>query len=115
LDPNWAPWNKGIVPFVVGVGGRTLFGNANTEKYDEWGSSRSTDTSRVLSGDVPQANVQVRVWIQDAYTGNVIWTNRIDVKAFPESFLADNKYDVLFEEATKNAIITLIDDFTRNI
>lgn len=115
LDPNWAPWNKGIVPFVVGVGGRTLFGNANTDKYDEGGSSRSSDTSRVLSGDVPQAAVQLRVWIQDAYTGNVIWTNRIDVKASPESFLADNKYDVLFEEATQNAIIALIDDFTKNI
>jgi outer membrane protein OmpA-like peptidoglycan-associated protein len=63
------------------------------------------------SGRIPQAVVQLRIWVQDAYTGNVVWTNRVDVKVSPESVLADYQYDGLFEKATEKAINTLIDDF----
>jgi len=63
------------------------------------------------SGEIPQAVVQLRVWVQDAYTGDVVWTNRVDVKVSPESVLADYQYDALFEGATEKAISTLIDNF----
>ncbi|WP_457573126.1 hypothetical protein [Desulfolithobacter sp.] len=63
------------------------------------------------SGRVPQAVVQLRIWVQDAYTGDVVWTNRVDVKVSPESVLADYQYDALFEQATERAIATLIDNF----
>lgn len=63
------------------------------------------------SGEMPQAVVQLRIWVQDAYTGDVVWTNRVDVKVSPESVLADTQYDVLFERATEKAITTLIDNF----
>lgn len=67
------------------------------------------------SGKIPQAVVQLRVWVQDAYTGNVVWTNRIDVKVSPESVLADYQYDALFESATEKAVSTLIEDFVKHI
>lgn len=63
------------------------------------------------SGEMPQAEVQLRIWVQDAFTGDVVWTNRVDVKVAPESVLADTQYDVLFEQATEKAIVTLIDNF----
>lgn len=63
------------------------------------------------SGDVPEAVVQLRMWIQDAYTGDVVWTNRVDVKVSPESVLADYQYDALFETATEKAIDTLVTNF----
>lgn len=63
------------------------------------------------SGEMPQAVVHLRIWVQDAYTGDVVWTNRVDVKVSPESVLADTQYDALFEKATEKAITTLIDNF----
>jgi len=67
------------------------------------------------AGRIPQAVVQLRIWVQDAYTGNVVWTNRVDVKVSPESVLADYQYDALFEQATEKAIATLINDFTKTL
>ena len=63
------------------------------------------------SGKVDQAAVQMRIWIQEANTGKVVWTNRISVKVSPESVLADNQYDVLFNRAIEKAASTLIDNF----
>lgn len=63
------------------------------------------------SGDIPEAVVQLRMWVQDAYTGDVVWTNRVDVKVSPESVLADHQYDSLFESATEKAIGTLVSNF----
>jgi len=63
------------------------------------------------SGEIPQAVVQLRMWVQDAYTGDVVWTNRVDVKVSPETVLADYQFDALFESATEKAITTLVDNF----
>lgn len=63
------------------------------------------------SGEIPEAVVQIRMWVQDSYTGDIVWTNRVDVKVSPESVLADQQYDALFESATEKAIGTLIDNF----
>ncbi|HHB76124.1 MAG TPA: hypothetical protein ENK84_06250 [Desulfobulbus sp.] len=67
------------------------------------------------SGETPQAVVQLRIWIQDAYTGDVVWTNRVDVKVSPETFFGDYQYDALFEAATEKAVATLIDNFTQTL
>jgi len=63
------------------------------------------------SGKVDQAVVQMRIWIQDAYSGNVVWTNRIDVKVSPESVMADHQYDNLFDKAITQATTSLMNDF----
>ena len=64
------------------------------------------------TGNIPQAVVQLRIWVQDAYNGNVVWTNRVDVKVSPQTVLADYQYDALFEAATEKAVSALINDFT---
>jgi len=63
------------------------------------------------AGDIPQAVVQLRMWVQDAYSGQVVWTNRVDVKVSPQSVLADYQYDALFEGAIEQAVKVLMDDF----
>ena len=158
-DPSWAPWKKGVIGFVTGVTNKIAFGQANADKYDEWGNMLAGGTYGALYGDwdpkwpytgeadqtilgvsggtmgntivwgaigaglgnmahntgnVPQAVVQLRIWVQDAYDGKVVWTNRVDVKVSPESVLADYQYDALFESATEKAVTTLMNDFSRS-
>lgn len=63
------------------------------------------------SGRVDQAVVQLRVWVQDAASGQVIWTNRAKVSVSPQSIMADAKYDTLFNEAIDKGVGILIDNF----
>lgn len=62
-------------------------------------------------GQVDQAVVQMRIWVQEAATGNLVWTNRVDVKVSPESVYADRQYDMLFDKAIQKGVNTLIDNF----
>jgi len=140
-DPSWNPAKKGLITFVSGVTNKIAFGQAESDKYDElnntvagaadaafisgitdgdlnhaiaWGAAGAVLGNLAYhSGKIPQAVVQLRIWVQDAYTGNVVWTNRVDVKVSPESVLADYQYDALFEKATEKAIATLVDDFAQ--
>ncbi|WP_084312320.1 hypothetical protein [Desulfobulbus elongatus] len=140
-DPSWNPMRKGLITFVSGVTNKIAFGQAESDQYDEWnntvaGAADAAFISGVTDGDlnhaiawgaagavlgnmahhsgrIPQAVVQLRLWVQDAYTGNVVWTNRVDVRVSPESVLADYQYDALFEKATEKAITTLVDDFAQ--
>jgi len=150
----WAPWKKGLLPFVSGVTSRAMNGFARSDQYDDWGNmlaggtwgaiighnvggpwdpnaanevfgSSGSSANTILwgavgvglghmaknSGKVDQAVVQMRIWVQEAATGNLVWTNRVDVKVSPESFLADNQYDALFDKAIHKGVTTLIDNF----
>lgn len=100
------PWNPGGADqTILGIsGGR----DANTIF---WGGVGSQFGKIAQKSEATQAVVQLRIWVQDAYTGSVVWTNRVDVKVSPESVLADHQYDALFETATEKAISTLIDNF----
>lgn len=102
---SW-PWDPSKAnQTILGVsGGR----GANTILWMGLGSQMG---KMAHESGVPQAVVQLRMWVQDAYTGDVVWTNRVDVKVSPETVLADSQYDVLFESATEKAISTLIDSF----
>jgi hypothetical protein len=51
------------------------------------------------------------MWVQDAYNGDIVWTNRVDVKVSPETVFGDSQYDALFESATEKAVKTLVDNF----
>ena len=62
-------------------------------------------------GQVDQAVVQLRIWIQEAATGNLVWTNRVEVKVSPESVYSDRQYDALFDTAIHKGVNTLIDNF----
>ncbi len=63
------------------------------------------------SGKVDQAVVQMRIWVQDAATGQVVWTNRVSVRVSPQSILADGQYDDLFNSAIEKGVGSLIDNF----
>jgi len=61
-----------------------------------------------------QAVVHLRVWVQNTATGEVVWTNRIEVKVSAQSELVDDS-SALFETALSRAATTLIDDFWTRI
>jgi len=115
LDPSWAPWKKGALPFFVGGTKNILIGNATPQKYDSTDSFSSDWKDLQSFGDVPQAIVQIRIWVQDAYTGNIVWTNRANVEVSPQSFFADYQYDALFETATEKVVATLMNDFAYTV
>ena len=102
---SW-PWNPGEAnQTVLGIsGGR----DANTIF---WAGAGSALGKIAYNTQATQAVVQLRIWVQDAYTGDVVWTNRVDVKVSPKTVFADYQYDALFESATEKAISTLIDNF----
>lgn len=153
-DPTWVPWQKGILPFVIGGTSQIAYGFAKSDEYDRWnqmtagatwgaligydttwpfspdsGSTwfgASSATSNAIfwglagaglgdlaskSGNIEQAVVQMRIWVQEAATGNLIWTNRIRVSVTPESVYSDNQYDVLFDKAITKGVTSLIDNF----
>ncbi len=152
-EATWAPWKKGILPFINGSTNRVLNGFASSDAYDErnealtgmllggvigynkttwpWdhdqtffgmtdGSSNTVTWAGVgaglgmvshSSGKVDQAAVQMRVWVQEAATGNVIWTNRVRVLVSPKTIFADKQYDTLFDKAIEKGVDALVNHF----
>ncbi len=93
--------------------GDTLFGASSaTSNAIFWGGAGALlgDMS-YNSGKTEQAVVQMRIWIQEAATGNLVWTNRIQVAVSPETVFADQQYDALFNSAIEKSVGTLIDNF----
>ena len=77
-----------------------------------WGVGAATLAHLAMqSGVTPEAVVQLRIWIQDAASGDVIWTNRAEVRVAPESIYGDIRSKEMFETAVNNAATLLIDDF----
>lgn len=89
------------------VSGTTMTGNDIA-----WGAVGAMLGQMAYNGGrVDQAVVQLRIWVQEAATGNVVWTNRIQVQVSPESIFSDNQYDILFDQAIEKGVSTLIDNF----
>jgi len=63
------------------------------------------------SGQTPEAIVQLRIWVQDSATGEVVWTNRAEVKVAPESVYGDKRSNEMFKTAVNRATTLLVDDF----
>ncbi|MGB3648787.1 MAG: hypothetical protein WA992_09660 [Desulfobulbales bacterium] len=63
------------------------------------------------SGETPEALVQLRVWVQDSATGEVVWTNRAEVKVAPETVYGDKRSKEMFKTAVNRATTLLVDDF----
>lgn len=62
-------------------------------------------------GRTPQAVVELRLWVQNADTGDVIWTNRSEVSVAPQSVFAKNDQQQLLKTAVTKAVHSLINDF----
>jgi hypothetical protein len=116
-------WDDSITGAMIGVPlghNRTwpfdhndsLLGSAATSNAISWGAMGAyLGNMSHNSGKIDQAVVQLRIWIQEAATGNVVWTNRIRVQVSPESIFADSQYDTLFDKAIDKGVSTLIDNF----
>ncbi len=63
------------------------------------------------SGETPEALVQLRIWVQDSATGEVVWTNRAEVKVAPQTVYGDKRSKEMFKTAVNWATTLLVDDF----
>ncbi len=102
----------GTLGAVIGYNSDTLGLNHNVGGGIVWGMvGAGLGHMAKNGGQVDQAVVQMRMWVQEAATGNVVWTNRVDVKVSPDSVYADRQYDMLFDKAIHKGVNTLIDNF----
>ncbi len=89
-----------------------IFGTAVTANTVAWGVGSGYLSSMAHdAGRIDQAVVQLRIWVQEAATGNVVWTNRVRVQVSPESIFADAQYDTLFDQAINKGVSALINNF----
>ncbi len=101
----------GTIGAIIGYNGSTngLDGPGNALLWGGVGTSLGHMGKN--GGQVDQAVVQLRIWVQEAATGNLVWTNRVEVKVSPESVYSDRQYDALFDTAIHKGVNTLIDNF----
>ncbi|AEH45259.1 hypothetical protein Thein_1393 [Thermodesulfatator indicus DSM 15286] len=127
------PIKSGLLPFVVNLGSRTVFGVADSETYEainfaatgaiagglidaSWGGAgigAAAGLATLKTGKTNQAKVQLRIYIQDTSTGEVIWTGRTEVEVTPESIFANKSSDDLFKKAIDEAVHFLVADFSK--
>lgn len=115
-EPTWAIWKKGLIPFINDGANRLVLGYASSDAYDDRIQSFSIDNADALThgkggANDSQGTVQIRMWVQEAATGSVIWSNRIRVQVSPQSIQADNQYDTLFNTAIEKGATTLVNHF----
>jgi hypothetical protein len=125
---SFNPLRTGIVPFVFKSGQRTIFGVAESEGYENIDMDAIEDYDRMRAmlwgaggfltgligekqGRVRGATVQIRVLVQDAGTGEVIWLNRAEACATPSSAFAEQAPDLLIAKAIDKAVNSLVGDF----
>jgi hypothetical protein len=62
------------------------------------------------------AVVQVRIYAQDARTGDVLWSNRTEIEYTPCSYFAfsDTHPKVMFDKAAKQGVKVLMDNFFKD-
>jgi hypothetical protein len=124
------PIRTGLIPFVFKSSLRTGFGVAETETYDfievdkdeikdydivrDWfwgGGAFVTGLIGEKQGQVPGATVQIRLLVQDARTGNVLWLNRAETCSIPRTAYADPDTNQLIKKSIEQAVNSLVSDF----
>ncbi|MCD6262424.1 MAG: hypothetical protein J7J52_05330 [Deltaproteobacteria bacterium] len=105
-DNTFNPLQTGILPFFLETTNRTIFGVARAHRYDSFGVFSLTP---VLN------TVQVRMFVQDAHTGDLVWTNRAEAKVAPRTVYADHDREILFRTAIKKAVRALADNFRDDV
>ena len=147
------PFKTGILPVVLKVGQRTVFGLAETETYETidreaidraferakaddtdlrypwptsidykrlnamvWGGGGLiTGALGQKQGLVPEATVQLRMLVQDALTGEIVWLNRAEVRTSPMSVWEKDDRDGLFATSLKKTVKSLVDNFVATL
>jgi hypothetical protein len=132
FDPDqidsFNPLRTGLIPFVFKSSQRATLGMAESEMYEYvdmdaienhgkvrhllWGAGGFlTGLIGDKQGRVPGATVQIRVLVQDARCGDVVWLNRAEACSLPQSAFSDPDTDKLFAKAIEKAVNSLVDDF----
>ena len=109
LDSPFTPESTTVTPTAT-----ISSGDANAQFWNTvtWGFVGGSAAHLVNhSGQTPEAIVQLRIWVQDSATGEVIWTNRAEVKVAPESIYGDKRSNEMFKTAVNRATTLLVDDF----
>ncbi|WP_417911015.1 hypothetical protein [Candidatus Electronema sp. PJ] len=102
------PWDPDSAHGFFGISSGA---DANTIAWSVLGGQAGQMANH--GGRTDQAVVRLRIWIQNAYDAQVVWTNQIEVRVAPESVLADNQYDDLFDQAIRKATSSLMNDFVQ--
>lgn len=129
---SFDPIKTGILPFFFKVGSRVVFGLAQSDSYEmidkmaiggltgtavsdnKWEGATVGAGLATLShkgGRADMAAVQLRMLIQDAHTGEIIWTNRVEVEVTPTSTFGEHDENKLVAQAIQQASTRLVDDF----
>jgi len=102
------PWDPDDSKGFFGISGG---GDANTIFWSVAGGAAGAMATH--GGKVDQAVVRLRIWVQNAYDAQVVWTNQVEVRVAPESVMADSQYDDLFDQAIKKSANALMADFVQ--
>ncbi len=103
--------------------GHPLFGSTVTKTSDYhalntalWGvAGASVAYLAHNGGKVPRAVVQIRIMVQDARTGRLLWSNRSEVEVIPESMYAEQDYRKLVAKAIRRATSSLVRSFVATV
>ncbi|MFN2355407.1 MAG: hypothetical protein ABR512_12915 [Desulfopila sp.] len=91
---------------------RFLAGSNLEDQQAGWGVIGGYLAKRsAKSGNVDQAVVRVRMWVQEASSGQVVWTNSAMVRVAPKTVFSDSQYDDLFSTAIDKGVTSLVDSF----
>ena len=110
---------------MIGAAGGVAFGSDTSGPYDftdklnpelyndaVWGlAGAAVGYMSSKGGHANRAAVQLRLWVQEPQTGEVVWTNSVKVLVKPQSVFAENREDELFDTAVSKAVAALTDDF----
>ncbi|MBN1277663.1 MAG: hypothetical protein JXA35_09245 [Deltaproteobacteria bacterium] len=66
-------------------------------------------------GRVPKATVQLRILVQDAKTGEIVWLNRAEVSTAPFTTYSDPDREALFAQAIGVAVRRLVESFAATL
>ncbi|MBU0485717.1 MAG: hypothetical protein KKB30_14530 [Proteobacteria bacterium] len=113
-----------IDSMAVGAAIGSIFGDSANSPYTTadkvnpsganstvWGLAGAGAAYLASQGGVTnQAAVELRIWIQDPETSEVIWTNRVHVLVSPQTMFADSNKDKLFDTAVTQAVTALVQD-----
>ena len=103
--------------------GHPLFGSTVTKTSDYhalntalWGvAGASLAYLAHNGGKVRRAVVQIRIMVQDAHTGRLVWSNRSEVEVIPESMYAEQDYRKLIAKAIRRATSSLVRSFVATV
>ncbi len=110
---SYNPALAGIVPFAFNLAGGAVFGVSMIGAYDSSDCSGCVVEPLTFAGKNRKAVVQLRMIVQNARTGNIVWANRTEVQTMPLSAFSNEKKRSLYAQAIRHAARDLVGSFVR--